>query len=209
MGPPQGRAEGEENLPGPAGHTLPNTPQETIGLLGSQRTLLAHGHPVVHQHTQVPLRRAALQQLHPKPVRFASCPSLSGLESDNLPGTGLGGAWVPSPAGARAKPQPPAACTAVPKLPGEKRPLCTPSYWRCRGRGQLSRSRETSPAALLLLPVVVASPASVSFKVLSKYRSGKLPKAFKIIPALSNWEHILYITEPETWTAAAMYQATR
>ncbi|KAI1230995.1 hypothetical protein IHE44_0008434 [Lamprotornis superbus] len=50
---------------------------------------------------------------------------------------------------------------------------------------------------------------SLSLKVLSKYRSGKLPKAFKIIPALSNWEQILYITEPETWTAAAMYQATR
>ncbi|KAI7790903.1 putative bystin [Triplophysa rosa] len=46
-------------------------------------------------------------------------------------------------------------------------------------------------------------------RVLSKYRSGKLPKAFKIIPALSNWEQILYLTEPETWTAAAMYQATR
>ncbi|KAA0711726.1 Bystin [Triplophysa tibetana] len=46
-------------------------------------------------------------------------------------------------------------------------------------------------------------------KVLCKYRSGKLPKAFKIIPALSNWEQILYLTEPETWTAAAMYQATR
>ncbi|XP_038605488.1 bystin [Tachyglossus aculeatus] len=46
-------------------------------------------------------------------------------------------------------------------------------------------------------------------EVLSKYRSGKLPKAFKIIPALSNWEQILYITEPETWTAASMYQATR
>jgi len=46
-------------------------------------------------------------------------------------------------------------------------------------------------------------------KVLSKYRSGKLPKAFKIIPALSNWEQILYLTEPESWTAAAMYQATR
>jgi hypothetical protein len=45
--------------------------------------------------------------------------------------------------------------------------------------------------------------------VLSKYRSGKLPKAFKIIPALSNWEQILYVTEPEAWTAAAMYQATR
>lgn len=46
-------------------------------------------------------------------------------------------------------------------------------------------------------------------QVLSKYRSGKLPKAFKIIPALSNWEQVLYLTEPEKWTAAAMYQATR
>ncbi|XP_002735758.1 bystin-like [Saccoglossus kowalevskii] len=46
-------------------------------------------------------------------------------------------------------------------------------------------------------------------EVLSKYRSGKLPKAFKIIPNLANWEQILYLTEPERWTAAAMYQATR
>lgn len=30
--------------------------------------------------------------------------------------------------------------------------------------------------------------------VLRKYRSGKLPKAFKIIPSLRNWEQILYIT---------------
>lgn len=30
--------------------------------------------------------------------------------------------------------------------------------------------------------------------VLRKYRSGKLPKAFKIIPKLRNWEQILYIT---------------
>lgn len=30
--------------------------------------------------------------------------------------------------------------------------------------------------------------------VLQKYRSGKLPKAFKIIPNLRNWEQILYIT---------------
>ncbi|XP_041974699.1 bystin [Aricia agestis] len=45
--------------------------------------------------------------------------------------------------------------------------------------------------------------------VLQKYRSGKLPKAFKMIPHLQNWEHILYLTEPTTWSAAAMYQATR
>lgn len=45
--------------------------------------------------------------------------------------------------------------------------------------------------------------------VLRKYRSGKLPKAFKIIPSLRNWEQILYITEPSSWSAAAMYQGTR
>ncbi|XP_059048988.1 bystin [Achroia grisella] len=45
--------------------------------------------------------------------------------------------------------------------------------------------------------------------VLKKYRSGKLPKAFKMVPNLQNWEQILYITEPTTWSAAAMYQATR
>lgn len=45
--------------------------------------------------------------------------------------------------------------------------------------------------------------------ILSKYRSGKLPKAFKVIPSLSNWEEVLYLTNPDTWTAAAMFQATR
>jgi len=45
--------------------------------------------------------------------------------------------------------------------------------------------------------------------VLSRYRSGKLPKAFKIIPKLKNWEQILYLTDPSYWSAAAMYQGTR
>jgi len=38
MGPPQGSAEGEENLPRPAAHTPPHAPQETIS---TQGTLLA------------------------------------------------------------------------------------------------------------------------------------------------------------------------
>ena len=46
-------------------------------------------------------------------------------------------------------------------------------------------------------------------QILSKYRSGKLPKAFKVIPKLSNWEEVLHLTEPEKWSAAAMFQATR
>jgi essential nuclear protein 1 len=46
-------------------------------------------------------------------------------------------------------------------------------------------------------------------KLLSRYRSGKVPKAFKIIPALRNWEEVLYFTHPESWSAQAMRVATR
>ncbi|CCX31895.1 Bystin-domain-containing protein [Pyronema domesticum] len=45
--------------------------------------------------------------------------------------------------------------------------------------------------------------------LLSRYKSGKLPKAFKIIPSLRNWEEILFITRPDKWTANACYEATK
>ncbi|CAG9532341.1 unnamed protein product [Cercopithifilaria johnstoni] len=45
--------------------------------------------------------------------------------------------------------------------------------------------------------------------VLSRYRSGKIPKAFKVLPKMMNWEQLLYLTNPDKWSAAAMYQATR
>jgi hypothetical protein len=32
-------------------------------------------------------------------------------------------------------------------------------------------------------------------------------QAFKIIPKLSNWEEVLFITEPENWSVHACYQA--
>lgn len=47
-------------------------------------------------------------------------------------------------------------------------------------------------------------------EVLTKYRSGKLPKAFKAIPCLGDrWEQALFLTNPDTWSAAAVYQGTR
>jgi len=46
-------------------------------------------------------------------------------------------------------------------------------------------------------------------KLLSKYRAGKIPKAFKVLPQFRNWEQLLHLTNPEAWSAAAMYQATR
>ncbi|KAJ1679915.1 snoRNA-binding rRNA-processing protein [Spiromyces aspiralis] len=45
--------------------------------------------------------------------------------------------------------------------------------------------------------------------VLSRYRSGPLPKIFKILPTFSNWKEVLYLTRPENWTPHATYQATR
>ncbi|XP_040582443.1 bystin [Lepeophtheirus salmonis] len=45
--------------------------------------------------------------------------------------------------------------------------------------------------------------------VLKRYRSGKVPKAFKVIAQFRHWEELVILTEPENWSAAAMYQATR
>jgi essential nuclear protein 1 len=44
---------------------------------------------------------------------------------------------------------------------------------------------------------------------MSRYKSGKLPKPFKILPTIPAWETLLGITHPENWTANAMYAATR
>lgn len=45
-------------------------------------------------------------------------------------------------------------------------------------------------------------------EVLRSYTSGKLPKAFNILPATENWEDLINITEPFNWTPQAMYEAT-
>lgn len=42
---------------------------------------------------------------------------------------------------------------------------------------------------------------------LKTYKSGKLPKAFKVLPSLVNWEEVLALTNPLSWSAAAMYEA--
>jgi essential nuclear protein 1 len=44
-------------------------------------------------------------------------------------------------------------------------------------------------------------------KWMKHYKSGKIPKAFKVIPSLANWEEVLALTSPLTWSPAAMYEA--
>ncbi|ERM98490.1 hypothetical protein AMTR_s00072p00173000 [Amborella trichopoda] len=46
-------------------------------------------------------------------------------------------------------------------------------------------------------------------KLLTRFTTGKMPKAFKVIPSLSLWEDVLYLTEPEKWSPNGMFQATR
>jgi len=74
-----------------------------------------------------------------------------------------------------------------------------------------AQKQEQSPdlvQAMDLPPKVVQVYTDIG-RILSSYTSGKLPKAFKIIPSLSNWEEILYLTKPHLWTPQAMYAATR
>lgn len=46
-------------------------------------------------------------------------------------------------------------------------------------------------------------------QLLSRYKSGPLPKPFKILPTLPSWPELLDITHPESWTPHAVLAATK
>ncbi|KAK4818195.1 hypothetical protein QYF61_008579 [Mycteria americana] len=60
--------EGDNHFPSPAGHTVPDTSQDAIGLLDHLGTLLAHIQPAIDQHSQALLCWSAFQPLFPKPI---------------------------------------------------------------------------------------------------------------------------------------------
>ena len=62
---------------------------------------------------------------------------------------------------------------------------------------------------MLELPPKVVQVYTDIGKLLTHYTSGRLPKAFKVIPSLHNWEEVLYLTRPDRWTPQAMFAATR
>ena len=65
-------------------------------------------------------------------------------------------------------------------------------------------------------PKVVDTYRAVG-RLLKSYRSGKVPKAFKVIPLLANWEdvselfnvQILFLTTPSEWSPQAMLEGTQ
>ena len=64
MGPHKCR--GGQSPPSPSRPPLINAAQNTVGLPGCKRTLLAHVQLLVHQDPQVLLHRAALKQIFPQ-----------------------------------------------------------------------------------------------------------------------------------------------
>jgi essential nuclear protein 1 len=59
------------------------------------------------------------------------------------------------------------------------------------------------------IPQKVVDVYSAVGKMLAHYRSGKLPKALKMLPHLRNWEQVLWLTRPDGWSPAATYASTR
>ncbi|KAF8631251.1 hypothetical protein AX15_002578 [Amanita polypyramis BW_CC] len=70
------------------------------------------------------------------------------------------------------------------------------------------QDEERPDPALGLDPRVVESYRTVGV-LLRTYRSGPLPKIFKIIPSLPAWARILALTSPENWSSHACRAATR
>ncbi|KAH9866047.1 hypothetical protein J1614_008611 [Plenodomus biglobosus] len=66
-----------------------------------------------------------------------------------------------------------------------------------------------APEDAIELPAKVVEVYSKIGLIMSRYKSGKLPKPFKILPTLPAWETLVAITHPENWTPNAMFAATR
>lgn len=74
-----------------------------------------------------------------------------------------------------------------------------------------SSSQGPGPAlseSVSLPPKVIAAYEKIG-QVLSTYTHGKLPKLFKVLPTLKNWEDVLYVTDPPNWSSHATYEATK
>ncbi|RXK35737.1 essential nuclear protein 1 [Tremella mesenterica] len=59
-----------------------------------------------------------------------------------------------------------------------------------------------------LNPKVIEVYTKVGF-LLSRYKSGPLPKALKILPSLPHWAQLLALTEPDKWTPHATFACTK
>jgi len=66
-----------------------------------------------------------------------------------------------------------------------------------------------APEDAIELPAKVVEVYSKIGLIMSRYKSGKLPKPFKILPTIPAWETLVAITRPDSWTPNSVYAATR
>lgn len=59
------------------------------------------------------------------------------------------------------------------------------------------------------LPEKVIRAYTTIGSILRTWTHGKLPKLFKVIPSLKNWQDVLYVTQPEAWSPHIVYEATK
>lgn len=76
-----------------------------------------------------------------------------------------------------------------------------------RKQTESAPDKQEEPESSLSPKVVEVYTAMAPF--LARYRSGKVPKAFKIIPRLHAWEEVLVLTNPPMWSKQATREATR
>jgi essential nuclear protein 1 len=78
-----------------------------------------------------------------------------------------------------------------------------------QARVEREAAGELHHCAAPVLPEKVVAVYTQIGMMLRHYTSGKLPKAFKIIPSLTNWEEVLWLTKPDAWSPHTVYAATR
>ncbi|KAF2743385.1 Bystin-domain-containing protein [Sporormia fimetaria CBS 119925] len=65
------------------------------------------------------------------------------------------------------------------------------------------------PDDAMELPAKVVEVYSKVGLIMSRYKSGKLPKPFKVLPTIPAWGTLIGVTRPDQWTPNAVYAATR
>ncbi|KAJ3734498.1 Bystin-domain-containing protein [Lentinula guzmanii] len=106
--------------------------------------------------------------------------------------------------------------TFLPHNSGERKTLADIIFAKLDNNAQqnpaviqkIQQDRSKPDPALGLDPKVVEAYTKLGF-FLQRYKSGPLPKLFKVIPTLPAWARILALTEPENWSPHACRAATR
>lgn len=74
---------------------------------------------------------------------------------------------------------------------------------------ETSSTHASVTANMSSLPPKVIEVYTAVGKLLQHYKSGKLPKALKMLPHLKNWEDVLWLTRPDQWSPGATFACTR